>query len=218
MTTDPLATIRDLARDAEAVVFDLDGVVRDFDLAATQELTARIGLTAEEFFSLAFHESRLGAVIVGEITFAQWRASIREGLITGGIAADLAQQTVDGWVADRGTPIRETVELIEDLQGTHRSVFLFTNGTDNVPAELRQIGLGHLADVVLNSADFGVAKPHPGAYAAAHAEVERRLGRPIGRPAVVFTDDRLTNVTAATEFGWRAVHFRGVLNSGLRSG
>lgn len=214
---DPLTTLRGMAADAEVFVFDLDGVVRDFDLATTREVTARIGLTSEEFFTIAFHETRLGAVIVGAITFAQWRSSICGGLVEHGIDAEDARRAVDAWIADRGTPIRPTVALIEELQRAGKRVFLFTNGTDNIPAELHQIGLGHLAGVALNSADFGVAKPDPGAYAAAHAAVERHLERPVTRSAVVFTDDRLPNVEAAERFGWRAVHFRGVVNPGLRS-
>lgn len=207
MSHDPLSAISELARECEVVVFDLDGVVRDFDLASTRELTAQIGLTAEEFFTIAFDDSRLGSVICGATTFAQWRTSVHAGLVAGGVETEAAQQVVDRWVADRGTPIPATVALMEELETRGVRVFLFTNGTDNVPAELRQIGLGHLTEVVLNSADFGVAKPDPASYAAAHAELERRLGRPVARAAVLFTDDRLDNVRAALDFGWRAVHY-----------
>ena len=38
----------------------------------------------------------------------------------------------------------------------------------------------------------------------AHAEIERRLGRTVGRGEVHFTDDRPANVDAARVFGWQA--------------
>jgi putative hydrolase of the HAD superfamily len=60
---------------------------------------------------------------------------------------------------------------------------------------------------VLNSSDFGVAKPDPRAYAAAHAAIEADLGRELGREQVWFTDDRAENVDAAREFGWGAELF-----------
>ncbi|HEU5143907.1 MAG TPA: HAD family hydrolase, partial [Dermatophilaceae bacterium] len=85
--------------------------------------------------------------------------------------------------------------------------FVFTNGTDLIPAELRLLGLDHLFDDVLNSAVFGVAKPDPAAYAAAHASIEEHLGQAVARDRVWFTDDRADNVEAAREFGWTAEQF-----------
>lgn len=106
--------------------------------------------------------------------------------------------------AGHGTPVDATVRLVEQLVADGIPLFVFTDGTDRVPEELASIGLGHLAERLLNSADLGHVKPAPEAYAAAHAEIERRLGRTMGRAEVHFTDDRVRNVEAARVFGWQA--------------
>ncbi|WP_374970737.1 hypothetical protein [Terrabacter sp. BE26] len=75
---------------------------------------------------------------------------------------------------------------------------------------VRDFGPGDAArlfDAVLNSADFGVAKPDVRAYAAAHAAIEVDLRRGLGRGEIWFTDDRAENVAAASEFGWQAQLF-----------
>jgi putative hydrolase of the HAD superfamily len=62
-------------------------------------------------------------------------------------------------------------------------------------------------DGVINSAELGVAKPDPRAYAAAHRVVEAGVGREVARREVWFTDDREENVAAARDFGWDAELF-----------
>ncbi|WP_109471551.1 HAD family hydrolase [Ornithinimicrobium cavernae] len=206
----PHGTIRRLAQGCAVVVFDLDGVVREFAPTTSESVAADLGLTAEEFLALAFAPELLRPVVTGRTTFAQWCSQIVAVLVGRGTDPDRAQESVARWVADRGAPVAETVELMAELEEDGRQVFLFTNGTDNIPAELRQIGLDHLVDVVLNSAVLGVAKPDQGAYAAAHAAIEVHRGGPVAREQVLFTDDRAENVTAALAFGWQAVHFAGV--------
>jgi putative hydrolase of the HAD superfamily len=93
------------------------------------------------------------------------------------------------------------------LRASGARTFVFTNGTDTIPAELRLLGLDHLFDGLLNSAVFGVAKPDPAAYAAAHASIEAHLGEPVERHRVWFSDDRIANVEAGRDFGWDAVLF-----------
>ncbi|WP_256839362.1 HAD family hydrolase [Ornithinimicrobium faecis] len=201
------AVIRRRAAASAAVVFDLDGVVREFGPATTQTVAAEVGLEPQEFLALAFAEDLLEPVITGRRTFAAWCGLIRDELVARGAAAATAEGAVRSWVADRGTPVAETAALMAELQASGTAVFVFTNGSDNIPAELRQIGLGHLVDVVLNSAVLGFRKPHPEAYAAAHAALETHLRRSIDRPDVLFTDDRISNVEGAARFGWQAVHF-----------
>ncbi len=202
--------IRRLAKGCTVVVFDLDGVVREFAPTTSESVAADLGLSHGEFLALAFAPDLLRPVVTGRTTFEHWCGQIVSALEDQGTAPDAAQEAVRRWVSDRGAPVAETVELIAELEEDGRQVFLFTNGTDNIPAELRQIGLDHLVDVVLNSAVFGVAKPDQKAYAAAHAAIEMHRGGPVAREQVLFTDDRTQNVAAALAFGWQAVHFAGV--------
>lgn len=104
--------------------------------------------------------------------------AFRDALVAHGESSEAASTAVEHWVADRGTPVPATLAVMDDLGASGIPVFVFTNGTDNIPAELHQIGLGHLVDVALR------ARPGPGA-----------LRRP----------DR--EHRGSTRFGWQAVHF-----------
>ncbi|WP_299519471.1 HAD family hydrolase [uncultured Serinicoccus sp.] len=86
-------------------------------------------------------------------------------------------------------------------------VVLLSDDTDRVAAELEEIGLARCIPMLLDTHDLGAAKPETEAYAAAHAEIERRLGRRVAPAEVAFTDDRADHVDAARAFGWRGQVF-----------
>lgn len=191
-----------------AYVFDLDGVVRDFAPgSADGSIEAALGLPVGAVSATAFRDDLVVPTITGLQSFEQWY---------GAICAELEKDVADprqvraemrAWHAHRGTPIAETVGRLTALRAERRPTYIFTNGTDHVPAELDLLGISGLFDGVLNSADFGVAKPDPEAYAAAHHAIERGLGRCLAGPEVWFTDDRVENVEAARDFGWHAELF-----------
>ncbi|MDQ3357615.1 MAG: haloacid dehalogenase [Actinomycetota bacterium] len=203
-----VARVRRGTRDCSVVVFDLDDVVRDFaEGSPTPGIEADLGLPTGGFAAVAFATEHLHPAVTGQVTFARWMDGILTRLVDDGAEPEAARRAMDSWVAHRGTPIAETVDLICELEGQGRHCFLFTNGTDNVPAELRQIGLDHLLDGLLNSAELGVAKPDPEAFAAAHSRIEESLGMRVDRADVGFTDDREPNVAGAAAYGWQAVLF-----------
>jgi putative hydrolase of the HAD superfamily len=82
------------------------------------------------------------------------------------------------------------------------SVALVSNATTRLEADLEQQGLTGLADVVVNSARVGVAKPDHGIYLIA----ARRVG--VAPDRCLFIDDAAVNVAAARELGMSAVHYR----------
>lgn len=189
-------------------VFDLDGVVRDFGAEpVVSSLEAELGLAPGAWAATAFQPDSLRRVTTGRITFAQWSAEIGDGLEGQGADPAAVPAAVQRWAAYRGTPVRPTLDWIEQLRGEGAPVYLFTNGTDAIPAELAKIGLSELIPVVINSAILGVAKPDRDAYAAAHRHIESSLGRTIDPGDVGFIDDRVANVEGARDFGWRATHF-----------
>lgn len=195
-------------RRAGVAVLDLDGVLRAFDADGARSRSEReLGLDHMGFLDVAFNLPSARAMVIGDGTYAGWVADLRARLLELGHAEPLVTRAMERWERDRGTPIASTVELLEEIAGRGTPTFVFTNGTDRVPHELEQIGLGHLVPMLLNSHVLGFAKPAPEAYAVAHAEIERRLGRPVGRAEVHFTDDRVGNVDAAREFGWQAQVF-----------
>ena len=190
-----------------AYVFDLDGVVRDFAPGSPDGLIeATLGLPPGGLAGLAFRSDLIEPTITGRQTFEQWYAALCRALEDVVPEPARIHEHMQLWRRHRGTPVAETVERIRALRDEGHRTYLFTNGTDQVPGELELLGLTDLFDGVLNSADFGVAKPDPRAYARAHAAIEADLG-PLDPSAVWFTDDRPDNVAAAAELGWRAVLF-----------
>ncbi|MGO0575670.1 HAD family hydrolase [Ornithinimicrobium panacihumi] len=192
-------------RRARVAVLDLDGVVRRFNETAWQDLHERsLGLPAEGLLDLAFSLPEATAMVVGKATYEEWLTAFRRHL--GGLGHDelLVEALMRDWALDRGTPITATTDVMDELVARGTPVFVFTNGTDRVPEELESIGLGRFVPHVLNSHVLGWAKPAPEAYAVAHAEIQRRLGRTVGTAEVHFTDDRPGNVEAARVFGWQA--------------
>lgn len=192
-----------------AYVFDLDGVVRDFAAGdAAPVIEAALGLPRGHLAATAFRRELLEPTITGQQTFEQWYAAICLALEGDVTHPHLVHEHMTAWRDHRGVPIASTVTHLETLRERGHRTFVFTNGTDTIPAELRLLGLDHLFDGLLNSAVLGVAKPDPTAYAAAHASIEEHLGESLEPHRVWFTDDRVANVEAAREFGWDAVVFR----------
>lgn len=190
-----------------AYVFDLDGVVRDFAPDSPDSLIeAALGLPAGGLAGLAFRPDLIEPTITGRQTFEQWYAAVCLALESVVPEPARVREHMARWRAHRGSPVDETVERIRALRDAGHRTYVFTNGTDLIPEELQLLGLTDLFDRVLNSADFGVAKPDPAAFAAAHRAIEEDLG-PLEPGAIWFTDDRADNVAAAAEFGWQAVLF-----------
>ena len=195
-------------RDHTAYVFDLDGVVRDFAPGdADPAIEAALGLPAGHVSATAFRSELLVPTITGRRTFDDWYAAICAALEEVVPEPARVREHMAAWREHRGTVIDETVERLEVLRSGGHRTYVFTNGTDYVPQEMELLGITRLFDGLLNSADFGVAKPDPLAYAAAHRAIEADLGRGVARHDVWFTDDRDDNVTAAREFGWDAELF-----------
>lgn len=118
----------------------------------------------------------------------------------------VAVLALDGVVRDRdhGTPAGPAVALVDELTAAGRLTFLLTDGTDRVPAELEQVGLARLAPALLEASALAEGGPSLEAFPGAHAEIESRLGRTVGRAEVHFTDARPAYVDAARAYGWQA--------------
>ena len=191
-------------RRAGVAVLDLDGVLRTFDTSGElARAEAELGLDAGAVLELAFALPEARAMVTGRARHADWMGAVRARLLADAHADEAVERLISVWQADHGTPVDATVALVDALVASGTPTFVFTNGTDRVPEELEHAGLGRLAPMLLNAHDLGFAKPAPEAFAVAHAEIERRLGRTVGRAEVHFTDDRPGNVEAAREFGWQ---------------
>ena len=99
-------------------------------------------------------------------------------------------------------PIEPNLRLARELRASHKLAIL-----SNADRSLRErletdIGIHHLFDDIVCSAEVGMAKPEPAIYLLA----AERLG--LKPPECVFVDDLDTNVEAARQVGMHAVLFR----------
>lgn len=200
------------AEGTEVAVSDLDGVLRRFDPTLWTDLADLTGLPAPTVFGAILGSPFLHDVVRGRATHAQWRARAEQDLQAEGATAGAARRAVETWSETPATVDREVQGILDTARDRGIDVFVFTNGTDRVRAEIDQLGLapqlGADGSHLLNSADFGAAKPEQRAYAAAHASIEHVLGRRVEHRAVVFLDDSPSHVRGAEAFGWRAVLHR----------
>lgn len=191
-----------------ALVSDLDGVLRTFDPALWDELDAFLGAAPGTAFRAILGNPFLQQVVRGEGTHAQWREDAVGRLVDGGYDDTRAAEAVARWAATPGVVDPAVRALLIEVRSAGVPVFVFTNGTDRVREECRELGLddviGEGAECLLNSAELGAAKPDPEAYERAHRQIEQQLGTDVDPGEILFVDDSAGHVHAAEQFGWRA--------------
>jgi putative hydrolase of the HAD superfamily len=190
-------------RRAEALLVDLDGVLRRWNRAVADSVEARYGLPAGTVPDTMFEWSRLVAATTGRITDAEWMAQVVVALAdrVGGVAA--ARAVVDEWRAHRGEADSDGLAFVRDVRAAGRPVALATNATDRLGADLIALGLAGEFDAVVNSAEVGVRKPAREFFVAACVA----LGVPLDRCLVVDDDDR--DVRGARAAGLPAYRWTG---------
>jgi epoxide hydrolase-like predicted phosphatase len=97
----------------------------------------------------------------------------------------------------------EMVDLVRGLRSRYRTGLLSNTSVSQPQRLLQRYSLEGLFDVVVLSADVGLAKPDPAIYRLA---LERLGTEP---EMAVFVDDYEPNVVAAAEQGIQGVHFSG---------
>lgn len=176
-----------------AVVFDLDGVVRQFD--PDPDLDTRHGLPPGTTNAAALSPALLSDVTTGRITRAEWIRRI-------GRAID-APEAAEEWGRMPFHADEAVLGLVDRLRAQGRRTAILTNGTDTIPAELASLGIDRRFDRVFNSATIGHAKPDRRAF----EHVLEALGL---RPAdVFFTDDSSDKLAGAEAVGMRTHLFDG---------
>jgi HAD superfamily hydrolase (TIGR01509 family) len=177
----------------EALVLDLDGVVRHFDAAHEAELCRRHGLEPGSIAAAAYRPDLLDPVITGRTTKAEWIAAVGEVLGR--------PEAAEAWGASPTTVDHAVLGVVDDVRATGRPVVVLTNGTDTIDAELAALDLVHRFDGIFNSAVIGHAKPDPRAF----AHVCEELG--LAPERVAFADDSPAKLAGATELGMTALVF-----------
>lgn len=183
------------------VLFDLDGVLRHFAPAHVLDIERRHALAEGAIHETAFAAELLESVTTGRITRAAWIDAVGERLANPSAAAE--------WGSHPSTVDQGMLALNDELRSSGIRTAILTNGTDTIPAELRDLGIADRVDAVFNSAEIGYAKPDVRAFqhvldVMGHAPDE-----------VLFTDDSAAKLRGATALGIRAHHFTGI--DGLRA-
>ncbi|GAB7108842.1 HAD family hydrolase [Streptomyces phaeofaciens JCM 4814] len=184
----------------DAVLCDIDNVIRHFDSTHLETLERAAGLSEGTTKKVAFAPEVDGPLLLGRITEQEWVESIARGL------APLVDDET-GWAL--GTALLESPfhadEAVVTLLRRARvrvPLVLVSNATLGLERDLDTLGLGELADHVISSARVGLAKPDPRILELAAARAGVRPER------CLFVDDTPENVESAAALGMRAVHYR----------
>lgn len=180
----------------EAVFFDLGGVwLQDGSFEERAAWAAEHGLTADELY-----ETYMAAVGPG------WEGGRTEEIIHADLLHRLGVDDDELAELLRVLHAHETLDptitrFVESIRDDHK-IGIITNAGPSARAQLRaKFPLQELADVMVVSAEEGVAKPDPRIYRTAC----ERLG--VAPEASVFVDDKLRNVEGARAVGMHAITF-----------
>ncbi|MFF4602800.1 HAD family hydrolase [Streptomyces sp. NPDC001339] len=188
------------SRPFDAVLCDLDNVIRFYDMAPLAELERAAGLAEGTTARVAYAPEVDLPLLLGKITKKEWVDSI---------ASVLSDQVPQTHARQLGMALADAPFRADDVAVTllrrvrrHMPLVLVTNATLELEHDLESMGLADLADHVVSSARVGVAKPDRKIYEVAAC----RAGTAFSR--CLFVDDRLENVKAANTLGMTGVHYR----------
>ncbi|HTI99443.1 MAG TPA: HAD family phosphatase [Dongiaceae bacterium] len=179
-----------------AVIFDLGKVLVDFDYShAGRRIAARSATPPEQIRQFIDHSPLLAEYETGRVTTQQFFTTIRDATGYAGTAAEFAAA-----FADIFTAITEMVELHAAIRHTGRPTYILSN--------TNELAVGHIRshfpffsnfDGYVFSHEVGAMKPEAKIY-----EVVEELSGHRGAD-LVFIDDRMENIAAATARGWQTV-------------
>lgn len=194
-----------MSHDAAALVCDLDGVVRHYDLVAQAAVEARYGLPEGAISRACFSSPLLLDAISGRVRDQEWREAAARQLTA--LAGARATDAVREW-SDLPVALADDVLALLAQVRVRHPVVLLTNATDRLPEDLERLGVADAFDQIVNTSVVGAAKPDARAFAAAAIAVERLLDRSVQPESIAFVDDTERNVVAAEAFGWRGHIYR----------
>ena len=181
--------------DVPVVVFDLDGVFRQWNDDQLDEVEEAFGLPPRTIISTAFSSDLGPLAVTGRLTFPEWMAEIRVRVI--GEHGPGVSGAIDEWEANVGRVDTEMLQLLRDVR-ERTTVALLSNGTTRLRRDLHVLDLLDEFDHIFNTAELGIAKPDPDVFRV----VCDALG--VGPGDALFVDDLLENVEGARTAGLRA--------------
>lgn len=182
--------------DLQAVVFDLDGVIRHWDPHVTDRIEERHGLARGSIVATGFGMELGPLVVTGALSFEEWTERLSEDLD--------APAAIAEWTEGRGRLDPDALALVDEVRSAGIAVALLSNATSRLEEDLAVLGIDSCFDHVFNTARLGVCKPDPAVY----RRVLDVLGLDAGR--VAFADDTPGWAEAASGVGMHGIHFEGV--------
>jgi len=181
------------------LVLDLGGVVYRAwpDTAFHERWAARLGFGADELAARLWQAPEWGEAELGRISEAECYAA---GAARVGVAAAAFREIVAEAFFSR--PDEALAGAVARWRTAGVRCAALTNNTAGAAALMARPELARLFDLVISSADEGMAKPDAAMFRLAEA----RLGA--GGGEIVFVDDVPMHLEAAAALGWRGVLFR----------
>ncbi len=176
-----------------AILTDLDGVIRIWSSEIHRKAERVTGLPEEAIPRAAFSDDLLPLVITGKISDDEWRRRIAD-LLSKDFPEANAERAVELWSASPGEVDSEALEILQTCRKRARLV-LISNATSRLPSDLRRLGIAGDFDYIINSSEVGFAKPDPNIYFAALNTVEATPEQ------ALFIDDNAGHVAAAMRLG-----------------
>jgi putative hydrolase of the HAD superfamily len=169
-----------LRQPAQALLIDLDGVLRRWDPTVPAAVEESYGLAPGTLLSTAMSWDLLRPAVAGEITDAEWMHLVATRLP---LPEEDAKKAVTEWQQHRGTVDPEVLAFVREVRAAGRPVGLATNATDLLRGDLARLGLTDEFDVVVSSSELKVHKPAPEFFERACAALN------VEPPWVLFVDD-----------------------------
>lgn len=189
-------------RPFDAVLCDVDNVIRLYDPSELFRLERAAGVAEGTTTKLAFAPERVTPLLLGAIGHEEWADSIARGF-DGQLPRESARALAAALVS---SPFRADGAVVELLRRVRSQaglpLVLVTNATLRLEGELASLGLSDLADHVVSSARVGLVKPDPRIFALA-ADLAG-----VAAERCLFVDDTAENVEAAVAGGMTGVHYR----------
>jgi putative hydrolase of the HAD superfamily len=178
-----------------AVIFDLDGVIRDWNDDAMADLETAFDIPAGTILAIGFGPELGPAATTGRISYRDWMDEIRRRVVDE--FGPGTNGALDEWEANIGVVDTEMLAVLRAVR-RHCTVAVLSNGTTRLRRDLHALDLIDEFDVIYNTAEVGIAKPDPAVFLHVVDALDVTV------TDALFIDDLLENVEGARRAGLRA--------------
>ncbi len=183
-----------------AVIFDLGGVLlRTEDHQPREALAKQLGLPRAKLEDVVFQNPVAQQAEQGKASVAQvWKEAARELGQPESFIPTLSKQFFAGDRVDF-----ELIDLIQRLRPAYTTALLSNTWIVDLPRWIREeLEIPETFDMIISSAQLGLAKPDPAIFQQALKLVQAAADE------TVFVDDNERNIAAAQELHMHTIHFR----------